>query len=144
MGERDQIAKQFGAGYIPVIYTPYSYLVQYHLQRLFWGKAEEVALQALENGHQGNLLYSLATIYISKGEFDSAEKYIEQYYELYPHKSKDQSLLEKIYSGRGELKKAKELYENSLVMDPGNVEMMVKVGTLEDQLGNFSASIEKF
>lgn len=121
----------------PHDYTPFSLLMSYYLQRQLWGKAEEVALQALENGHKGRLLYSLATIYISKGEFDKAEEYIDQYYEIYPHQAKDKSLLERIYSGRGELEKAKDLYENELVMNPGDVDMLIKLGVLEDQLGNF-------
>jgi tetratricopeptide (TPR) repeat protein len=114
--------------------------MSYYLNRQLWGKAEEVGLQALENGHKGQLLYSLATIYISKGEFDEAEKYIDQYYEFYPHQAKDKSLLERIYSGRGELKKAKELYENELIMNPGDVDILIKLGALEDRLGNFQAA----
>ncbi|MEZ4994318.1 MAG: tetratricopeptide repeat protein [Saprospiraceae bacterium] len=128
----------------PHDYTPFSILMNSYLTRQLWGKAEKVGLQALQNGHKGQLLYSLATIYISKGEFDEAEKYTDQYYKAYPNQSKDKSLLEKIYSGRGELKKAKELYENELVMDPGNVDMLVKLGTLEDQLGNFQKSLSYY
>lgn len=124
----------------PHDYTPYSLLMNYSLNRRNWSKAEEVGLLALENGHRGSLLYSLATLYINKGEFEKAEQYIQQYYELYPHKSKDKSLLEKIYSGRGELNKAKELYENELVMDPGNVEMLTKLAELENKSGNFTAA----
>lgn len=124
----------------PHDYTPYSLLMNYSLNRRNWSKAEEVGLLALENGHRGSLLYSLATLYINKGEFEKAEQYIDQYYELYPHKSKDKSLLEKIYSGRGELNKAKELYENELVMDPGNVDMLTKLAELENKSGNFTAA----
>ena len=83
----------------PHDYTPYARLMTFYLQRVMWDQAEEVGLKALENGHRGSLLYSLATIYISKKEFVKAEQYIEQYYDLYPHKSKDKSLLEKIYVG---------------------------------------------
>lgn len=125
----------------PHDYTPFSLLMNYYLYRQIWGKAEAVALQALENGHKGRLLYSLATIYISKGEFEKAEKYIDQYYDFYPHQAKDKSLLERIYSGRGELDKAKALYENELVMNPGDVDMLIKLAVLEDQLGNFSKAL---
>lgn len=125
----------------PHDYTPFSLLMTYYLSRQLWGKAEEVGQDAFAKGHRGSLLYSLATIYISKGEFDEAQKYIDQYYELYPHQAKDKSLLEKIYSGKGELEKAKELYENELVMTPGNVEILVKLGRLEDQLGNLQSGL---
>ena len=123
----------------PHDYTPYSLLMQYYIPRRLWTKAEDIGLQALENGHRGNLLYSLAGLYIDKGEFEKAEKYINQYYELYPHKNKDKSLLEQIYSGRGELKKAKELYENELLMNPSDVKLLTKLATLEDKMGAFSA-----
>lgn len=124
----------------PHDYTPYSLLMSYYIQRRSWAKAEDIGLRALDNGHRGNLLYSLAGLYIDKGEFEKAEQYINQYYELYPHKSKDKSLLEQIYSGRGELKKAKDLYENELLMNPSDVKLITKLAILEDKMGNFTVA----
>lgn len=128
----------------PNDFTPYRNLIDYYRRILEWGKAKEIALAALDKGHKGSLLTTLASLYIQTEEFDEAEKYMKQFAKLYPHKAKDQTLLGDAYVKKGDLEKARDFYADLLIMAPDETKILLSLGSVEDKLGNFDKAMSYY
>ncbi|NND32868.1 MAG: hypothetical protein HKN76_09775 [Saprospiraceae bacterium] len=124
--------------------TPYSQLIGLYRRTQEIGKAKEVALSAIENGHRGRILIDLAKMYIDTEDFNEAEKYMEEFSRLYPHKAKERSLLGEIYLQRGDLQKAKNFYEDLSVVQATEPSYIIKLAGVFDRLGEFSESEKLF
>lgn len=125
----------------PNDYSPYDNLMNFYSRMLEWDKAKAVGLEALDKGHKGNLLVTLANLYTKTEEYDEAEKLLEQFAELYPHKAKEKALLGDIYISKGELGKAKNLYNELVLLDPSDTKNLQKLGDIEDRTGNFDKAM---
>jgi tetratricopeptide (TPR) repeat protein len=128
----------------PSDFTPYSNLINYYQRSLEWDKAKEAALAALDQGHKGTLLTTLASLYINTGEYEEAEKYMKQFAEHYPHKAKDQTLLGDAYISQGQLEKAQNFYNDLLIMAPNEVNIVLKLAGVEDRLGHFDTALRYY
>jgi tetratricopeptide (TPR) repeat protein len=124
--------------------TPYSQLIALYRRTQEIGKAKDVALTAVENGHRGKILMDLAQMYIDTEDFGEAERYMEEFSTLYPHKAKERSLLGEIYMQRGDLEKAKAFYRDLSIVQANEPAFLLKLADVSDRLGEFSESEELF
>ena len=120
--------------------TPYSQQIGLYRRTLEITKAKQVALSAIENGHRGKILIDLARMYIDTEEYEEAEKYMEEFSRLYPHKAKERSLLGEIYVQKGDLTKAKTFYEDLSIVEANESSYLIKLAEVNDRLGEFAQS----
>ncbi len=118
--------------------TPYSQLMSIYRRTMEVGKAKEIGLQALENGHRGRVLTELAQLYIDSEQYGEAEKYLEEFSVLYPHKAKERSLLGEIYLQKGELEKARQFFEDLSILQPNEITHLLSLAGVNDRLGQFT------
>lgn len=123
----------------PQDYTPLSALMNFYLSSNQFGKAKVLGESGIQNGHKGNHLLKVASVYSAIGEFDKAEKLYTNYGKLYPEKVNDLLLLGDLYIKKGELQKAKDYYEGLEVLNPNSYRILLSQAKVEDRLGNLSA-----
>ncbi len=129
----------------PRDYTPYSELINYYKLTRNMGQAREVALSAVVNGHGARVLKDLAEIAINRKEYDDAEKYIEEYYRLFPDKKKEEDkLLPIIYRNQGQFDKSISLYESMLLNNPSNHELISELGDLYSYKGDKEMALKTY
>lgn len=126
----------------PMDYIPYSNLINLYVNLNESEKAKNAALRALENGHTGSLLLSLATIENSQGNYDEALAYYDQFNKEFPHKSKDVTGKGNTYLSQGEFDKAKEYFEQAIVLEPQNTELLRKLAEIQGKQGNFDEQLK--
>ena len=122
--------------------TPYQNLISFYKRSHEWDKAKEVGLAALENGHKGKMLITLAELYIGTEEYEEAEKYMHSFADLYPHKAKEMALMGEIYFSKGEIKQAEAFYEEMLILDPDDISFIIKLSIAKDRQGLFDEGLQ--
>jgi len=90
--------------------NPYTSLMQFYRMLQQYDKAKVVGLAAIENGHRGRFMTQLANVYTHTEEYDKAEKLLNEFAQLYPHKANKTYELAAIYTAQGKLQKAVEYY----------------------------------
>lgn len=101
-------------------------------------KAIKIGEQAYKNGHRGSFLTKLADLHIKSSELSEAEKYLKEFAELYPDKSKENSQLGDILLQQGKLDKALEFYEMLQIKSGESFSNSLKIASVYDRKGEFS------
>lgn len=123
----------------PQDFEPYKGLMDHYTLTANIGKSKAIGLEALENGHGARVLRDLASLCIRRQEFEEAEKYINEYYELFPDKNKNEDdLLPVIYMKQGKFEKAVESYESILLINPGDRKTIASLADLYTLKGDFA------
>lgn len=117
--------------------NPYSSLMLFYGILQQYDKAKAVGLAAIENGHRGRFMTQLADVYIHTEEYDKAEKLLNEFAQLYPHKANKTYELADIYIAQGKLQEAVEYYENIIVMSGDDVKAIIGLSSTQDKLGQF-------
>ncbi len=117
--------------------NPYTNLMQFYRMLQQYDKAKAVGLAAIENGHRGRFMTQLASVYTHTEEFDKAEKLLNEFAELYPHKANKTYELAAIYTAQGKLKEAADYYENMMVMNGDDARAIIGLSSTQDKLGQF-------
>lgn len=129
----------------PRDYEPYADLMQYNQMTLNLNQAKEVGLEALENGHGKRVLSRLADICIQQQNFEEAEKYIDEYYKIFPNKKKEENKqLPVIYMKQGKFEEAEGLYNNILLNNPSDFATMRDLGDLHVTKGEFTEAFTQY
>lgn len=122
----------------PRDYYPFNQLLRFYTTINNAKKAKAVGVDALNNGHGSRVLKRLAGICIGRKEFDEAEKYIDEYYALYPDKRREEDIqLADIYLRKGEFDKAKEWYESISLLNPNDHDLSIKLSNVYNLTGQF-------
>ena len=122
----------------PKDFEPYKGLMDHYTLTSNVGEAKSIALEALDNGHGARVLRDLATLCIRRQEFSEAETYINEYYELFPDKNKNEDdLLPVIYRQQGKFDKAESIYESILLNNPGDRKTIASLADLYVFKGDF-------
>ncbi len=122
----------------PRDYYPYSQLIDYYKLTQVINKAKEVAESALENGHGARVLKNLAGFEIAQSNFEKAESYIDQYYELFPDKNRlEDKQLAEIYLKKGEFEKAEKWYEQILLLNPNDHNLLINLSDVNIRKWNY-------
>lgn len=122
----------------PRDYYPYNQLISFYSTTQVVNKAKEVAEDALANGHGDRVLKRLAGFEITQGNYEKAERYINQYYDTYPDKNKLEDLqLADIYMKKGEYDKAQKWYEQILLFNPNDYKILDKLSDVYIFKGDF-------
>ena len=122
----------------PRDFYPYNQLLDFYTTVQNTKKAKAVGIDALNNGHGSRVLKRLAGICIGRKEFDEAEKYIDEYYALFPDKKRaEDKQLADIYLKKGEFKKAREWYESISLLNPNYHDLSVKLSNVYNYTGQF-------
>ena len=105
-----------------------------------YSKAEEVVKEGIENGHHGNILYNAIDINMKSGDFVEAEKYIEEYENLYPRKVKKKTLRGDLYEAQGKLEKAKKAFEQHGILNPQSIDNLLRLANLSYKMLEYNVS----
>ena len=117
--------------------NPYANLMQFYRMLQQYDKAKAVGLAAIENGHRGRFMTQLANVYTHTEEYDKAEKLLNEFAQLYPHKANKTYELAAIYTAQGKLQEAAEYYENMMVMNGDDTRAILGLSSTQDKLGQF-------
>jgi len=146
-GEQDKAYKivEYWKKLYPRDFEPYSILIGLHRRSRNLKQAKAIAKDALKNGHGARVLRTLANLCITRTEFDEAEKYIDEYYKLFPNKNKtEESLLPKIYLAQGKLKEAIESYEVMNINDPSDYSILLNLANIYRSKGDFEKAENQY
>ena len=88
-----------------------------------------------------NVLCDIVDIYISKNNFDNAEKILKDFGTKYPDNYKSYFKLGKLYESMGEFKKAKEQHEVASLIEPNIND--ITLAKIETKFGNFDLAINR-
>jgi len=122
----------------PNDYYPYNSLIGFYMITQNTKKAKATGEDALKNGHGSRVLKRLAEICIGRKEFEEAEKYIDEYYKVFPDKKREEDVqLADIYVAKGEFDKAKEWYESISLINPNDHDITIKLATVYSHKGEF-------
>jgi len=83
-------------------------------------------------------LQEAANLLRAEGRFAEAEEKLLRYAELYPGEVRSYARLVDLYEDMGELDKAKEAAEKSLLIEPDDQATMLQLAGLEKRLGHFA------
>jgi len=128
----------------PNDYAPYASLISFKMRLGELDAAKSLALEAKDNGHRNNVLMNLATICIRQNNLDEAESYLNQYYDLYPDKKKDDTQLANIYTRRGKLDKALKHYENIELLNPTDYKNSKRIGNIYSKQGKYAEALNRY
>ncbi len=123
----------------PSDYKPYNLLMMIYRNRNDFNAAKAIGQKALENGHSGKLLLTLARLELLQGNEESALEYYERFAQEFPEQSKGFSGIGQVYMSMGEFEKAKEQYDKLIVMNPDDIKIMLQLSEIEGRLLNFEA-----
>lgn len=118
----------------PSDYKPYNYLIFLHQRRGEVDKAKKVGEMALENGHTGKILLTLAKLETLQGNTEGAIKYYERFAQEFPGKSKEVSGIGDIYLSTGEFDKALVHFEKMRLMNPDDINIQLKQASVAGKL----------
>ncbi|MBT8234479.1 MAG: tetratricopeptide repeat protein [Saprospiraceae bacterium] len=122
----------------PSDYYPHNSLIDFYSMTQEAKKAKQVGLDALENGHGARVLKRLAGICINRKELEEAERYLDEYYKLFPNKKKEEDTqLADIYLKKGEFDKAEKWYESISLLNPNDHNLSVKLANVYTFQGKF-------
>jgi len=122
----------------PRDFYPYNQLLKFYTVIQNTKKAKAIGIDALNNGHGARILKKLAGICIGRKEFDEAEKYIDEYYTLFPDKKREEDKqLADIYVQKGEFEKARQWYESISLLHPNDHDLSVKLSNVYNYTGMF-------
>ena len=127
----------------PNDYKPYKTLIGFKRALQESDKAKQIALDAKANGHNSRVLRTLADICIERGELDEAEKYLEEYFQTFPDKRKNDRRLAEIYVERGQYDKALQFYENIELLNPNDHRIKINISEALLKQGEFESAISK-
>ena len=144
---KDQTAKQVALLELwrklyPNDLSPYQNLISFYKRSREWDKAKKIGLAAIENGHKGTMLTTLAELYIGTEDYEEAEKYMDAFAQLYPHKAKERALMGEIYLSKGEIKKAEAFYEEMLLLNSNEIGFLAKLALTKSRQGEFEAGLK--
>ncbi len=128
----------------PKDYQPYDYLMNITNITRNWDEAKKIGELALANGHEGSFYNRLATLYMSTGEFEEAEKYIRKFSEKYPEQARESTQLGDLLVMKGKLDEAAEYYEEASIYNSDDFEIQVKLADVQHKLGDFDASLNYY
>ncbi|MEM1120331.1 MAG: adenylate/guanylate cyclase domain-containing protein [Bacteroidota bacterium] len=120
--------------------TPYSRLMMFYSVFNQYDKAKKVGHAAIANGHRGRFMTQLAKVYIKTQEYETAEKLLTEFAQLYPNKANKTYELADIYIAQGKLEKALQFYENLMVMGGNDPKAVLSISDIQDRLGQFTAA----
>lgn len=146
-GEQDKAYKivEYWKKLYPRDYEPYSILINLHRRSRNILQAKDTAKDALKNGHGARVLRTLASLCIARNEFEEAEKYIDEYYKLFPNKNKtEDSLLPKIYLAQGKLEEAIDSYEVMNINDPSDYNILLNLANIYKDKGDFEKAENQY
>jgi len=126
----------------PMDYMPYNFLITIYQRTNELEKAKETALRALENGHSGSLLLTLAYMENQQGNFEASEKYYARYEKEFPHKKKDNLGRGNIFMAQGEFDKAQAHFEKMYILESDNANIIRKLAEIQGKKGNFDKQLE--
>ena len=117
---------------------PYSSLIQFY--PVFEGpdKAIEVGIEAVEAGHKGSFLISVANLFSSKGDYENALKYYEQYRESYPKRAEESTAIGQIHMRAGKFDLALEHYQSLELLKPQDYNIKKQIANVARRKGEFS------
>ncbi len=121
----------------PSDYQPYGMLMNQYQRTYEYDKAKQIGEEALENGHKGRTLLTLANLYSKTDDYETAEKYYEEYARLYPTKSQKLVQLGTLYIDQGELDRARTYFEKLLLVNPNDNSVTVRLANIEARTGNW-------
>ena len=121
----------------PADFKPYSKLMFIYRQMGKIHDAVAVGEQALENGHTGQLLITMARLEILQGNTDKALEYYERFGKEFPSKAQEISGVGDIYLAQGKFEKAQAHFEKLRLMNPDDLGIILKQSNTASKLGNF-------
>lgn len=128
----------------PQDYTPYNSLLSFYGRTMHYNKSKEIALDAIDNGHGSRVLKRLSEICIAKKEFEEAEKYMKEYYKIFPDKKEEEeNQLASIYLMTGKLDKALEKYQSLNLINPNDHNNLVNIASIYNRKSEFEEA-EKY
>jgi tetratricopeptide (TPR) repeat protein len=122
-------------------YIPYNYLIMWYGRLNELDKAKKTALRALDEGHTGQLLLTLAGMENQAGDYDQAEAYYKRFAKEFPHKSKDVTGLGNTYLARGDFEKAQVYFERMNLLEPTNTNVIRKLAEIQGKKGNYDKQL---
>ena len=127
----------------PNDFYPYQALLEFYTAIQNTKKGKAIGIEALNNGHGSRILKKLAGICISRKEFDEAEKYLNEYYNLFPDKKREEDVqLADVYLQKGQFTKAKDWYESISILKPNDYNITIKLANVYTVTGDFDKSQE--
>ncbi len=121
----------------PNDYNPYQHLITVYRLIQEVDKAKAVAKAAIDKGHRGTVLTTLAELYLTTDDFDEAERYMREYAEFYPHMAEENSKLGELYLAKGDLQQALEFYERMTIVHAEEVKFFTALAGTLDRMGRF-------
>ncbi len=102
---------------------------------------EQLLIVASMTPSDFNVLRDIVDIYISKNNFNNAEKILKDFGTKYPDNYKSYFELGKLYESMGEFKKAKEQHEIASLIEPNIND--ITLAKIETKFGNFDLAINR-
>ncbi|UCC83216.1 MAG: tetratricopeptide repeat protein [Gemmatimonadota bacterium] len=90
---------------------------------------------------QYDLLRQIGRIYESQGKFEEALEYYETYAEQFPDDHASFTSIGDLHSNIGNHEQAKESHEKALLLDPTNVDVMIRLASVERDLGDLERAL---
>ena len=127
----------------PKDFKPYSLLINLYKRRSEIEKAKTTALRALDNGHTGSLLLTLANIENAQGNSEMAIEYYDRFEKEFPHKVKDIFGKGNVYLAQGDFDRAQDHFEKLYLLNPDKADIIKKLADIQGKKGNFKKQLEK-
>ena len=86
----------------------------------------------------------IGNIYLTKGDFKEALKYLKLHKKEYPKKSSSYYSLGELFFIKGDYEQAKKYYTDAQIIDPSDISVPVRFGLIETILGNYDKALEQF
>ncbi len=126
----------------PADARPHLMLMNVRQGRMEFDKAIKTGEEAIENGHTGRILLTMARIYTQKQESKKALEYYERFEKEFPHKASEVANLAYIYMTDGENQKAKEFLEKLNTLNPNDVETLIGLGNVARNQSQFKKAYD--
>lgn len=105
--------------------------------------AEYLEIQKLDP-EQYSYLMAIGEIYHNMGKLDSALYYYEMYEKKFPQDEQSHEAIGNLYLSKNNFEKARESFENALLINSKQVRLMIEISGIDERLGKFQQALEGY
>lgn len=125
--------------------TAYNVLAELYSSRGEWDKAIDAHKKVLQlSPEKYDYFHRIGDIYRQTGKYDEALVYYKKYAAVLPEDYRSHTKIGDLYHSRGQYREAKTYYDKALLLETGNISIIIKLAGVSTNLGDFDHAMEQY